>query len=132
MIKQIHHIGVAVRSLEDASELYRALGLQPTAPEEVAEQKVRLTMIEVGESRVELLESTDPEGPVGRFLASKGEGIHHLAFQVDDLDATLDQIKGAGLRLIDQTPRSGAHGTRVAFVHPRSAQGVLLELVEKA
>ena len=130
MIRQIHHIGIAVNSLDEASRLYRALGLEPTAPEEVAEQKVRLTMISLGESRVELLESTDPAGPVGRFLANRGEGIHHLALTVDNFETALDELKQAGLRLIDQTPRTGAHGTRVAFIHPRSAQGVLLELVE--
>ena len=131
MIKKLHHIGVAVKSLEEATQLYRVLGLEASPEEEVAEQKVKLTMIGVGESRVELLESTDPEGPVGRFLAGKGEGIHHLALEVEDIEQALSQLKEAGLRLIDQTPRPGAHGTRVAFVHPKSAQGVLLELVEK-
>ncbi len=130
MIQQIHHIGIAVKSLAEGSQLYRALGLEPTAPEEVPEQKVIVTMIDVGESRVELLETTDPQGPVGRFLLKKGEGIHHFALQVDNLEEALARLKAEGLDLIDEVPRPGAHGTRVAFVHPRSAQGVLLELVE--
>ncbi len=130
MIQQIHHIGIAVKSLAEGSQLYRALGLEPTAPEEVSEQKVMVTMIDVGESRVELLESTDPQGPVGRFLTKKGEGIHHFALQVNNLEEALARLRAQGLDLIDEVPRPGAHGTRVAFVHPRSAQGVLLELVE--
>jgi len=92
---------------------------------------VKLVMLPVGESRVELLESTSPEGPVGRFLSSRGEGVHHLALVVDDLEAALERARRAGLRLIDERPREGAHGTRVAFIHPRSTYGVLLELVEE-
>lgn len=132
MVGRIHHIGIAVHSLAAALRVYgEGLGLFPAPVEEVPAQQVKLVMLPVGESRVELLESTSPEGPVGRFLSSRGEGVHHLALVVDDLEAALERARRAGLKLIDERPREGAHGTRVAFIHPRSTYGVLLELVEE-
>lgn len=133
MVGRIHHIGIAVHSLAAAARVCEeGLGLFPTPVEEVPGQQVKLVMIPVGESRVELLEATSPEGPIGRFLSSRGEGVHHLALVVDDLEAALEQARRAGLRLIDERPRAGAHGTKVAFIHPRSTHGVLLELVEES
>jgi methylmalonyl-CoA/ethylmalonyl-CoA epimerase len=133
VVGRIHHIGIAVHSLAAAARVYEeGLGLFPAPVEEVPGQQVKLVMIPVGESRVELLEATSPEGPIGRFLSSRGEGVHHLALVVDDLQAALEQARQAGLRLIDERPREGAHGTKVAFIHPRSTHGVLLELVEES
>jgi methylmalonyl-CoA/ethylmalonyl-CoA epimerase len=132
VVNKFSHIGIAVASLERALATFQGgFGLAASAPEEVPEQKVRLAMLTVGESRLELLESTDPEGPIGRFLAGRGEGVHHVALAVDDIEAALAQARRAGLRLIDERPRPGAHGTRVAFVHPRGTHGVLVELVEE-
>ncbi|MEW6522553.1 MAG: methylmalonyl-CoA epimerase [Bacillota bacterium] len=131
MVEKIHHLGVAVSSLEASIRTYlEGFGLIPSPVEEVPAQKVKLVMLPVGESRLELLESTDPDGPIGKFLASRGEGVHHVAVAVRDIELALARAREAGLRLIDQEPRAGAHGTRVAFVHPRSTHGVLLELVE--
>lgn len=131
MVEKIHHLGVAVSSLEASIRTYlEGFGLTPSPVEEVPAQKVKLVMLPVGESRLELLESTDPDGPIGKFLASRGEGVHHVAVAVRDIELALARAREAGLRLIDQEPRAGAHGTRVAFVHPRSTHGVLLELVE--
>lgn len=130
---KIEHIGIAVTSLEEAVGAYEdSLGLAVTRYEEVPEDGVRVAMIPVGESRLELLEATTPESPVARFLARRGPGIHHIAFEVDDIDETLNRLKAAGARVVDEVPRRGAGGTRVAFVHPSSLGGVLLELVEHA
>ena len=130
MLDKIDHIGIAVQSLEAALGFYRdALGLRVEI-EEVPEQQVRVAMLPVGESRIELLESTSPEGPIGRFLAKRGEGIHHICFAVADIEQALAQLRGQGARLIDQQPRVGAGGHRVAFLHPASAHGVLIELSE--
>ncbi len=130
MLKKIDHIGIAVESIEQALGFYRdALGLEAEL-EEVPAQQVRVAMLGVGESRVELLESTSPEGPIGRFIAKRGEGIHHICFQVADIEAALAQLRAHGARLIDDKPRVGAGGHRIAFVHPASASGVLIELSE--
>ncbi len=130
MLDKIDHIGIAVQSLEAALGFYRdALGL-PAEIEEVPEQQVRIAMLPVGESRIELLESTSPEGPIGRFLAKRGEGIHHICFAVADIEQALAQLREQGARLIDRQPRAGAGGHRVAFLHPASAHGVLIELSE--
>jgi len=131
MTKKINHIGIAVKNIETATPLYRdILGMQFEGIEEVAEQKVRVAFFAVGESRIELLEPTSPDSPVARFLEKNGEGIHHLAYQVEDLVATLRQLKVAGVRLIDEEPRRGAHGTRIAFLHPKATAGVLTELCQ--
>ncbi|HEV7858365.1 MAG TPA: methylmalonyl-CoA epimerase [Pyrinomonadaceae bacterium] len=128
---KIEHIGIATRALDEALLFWReALGLELEATEEVAEQRVRVAMLSIGESHVELLEPTDADSPVAKFLEKRGPGIHHIAVRVDDIRATLESLKKQGLRLIDETPRTGAGGCLVAFVHPSSAQGVLLELVQ--
>lgn len=133
MTDKINHIGIAVKNIETATPLYRdILGMQFEGVEEVAEQKVRVAFFGVGESRIELLEPTSPDSPVARFLEKNGEGIHHLAYQVEDLAATLRQLKAAGVRLIDEVPRRGAHGTLIAFLHPKATAGVLTELCQAA
>lgn len=131
MLQKIHHLGYAVEDLEAASRLYRErFGARLEEPEMVADQGVRTAMFRVGESRIELLEPTGPDTPVGKFLAKRGEGLHHVAFQVEDIEATLGELGRDGVELIDEEPRVGAGRTRMAFVHPRSVHGVLTELVE--
>jgi methylmalonyl-CoA/ethylmalonyl-CoA epimerase len=128
---KIEHIGIATRALDDALAFWRdALGLEVTHTEVVEEQKVRVAMLPVGEPRIELLEPTGDDSPVAKFLEKRGAGIHHIAVRVGDIRATLKQLKEGGARLIDETPRVGANNCLVAFVHPSSAGGVLLELVE--
>ena len=128
---KIDHIGIATRGIEDAITFYRdALGLDETETEEVAEQKVRVVMLPIGESRIELLEATSDDSPISRFLEKRGPGIHHIAFRVDDIRAALADFRQKGVRLIDEEPRTGAGGCLVAFVHPSSTSGVLLELVQ--
>jgi methylmalonyl-CoA/ethylmalonyl-CoA epimerase len=128
---KIEHLGIATRSLEDALEFWRdALGLEVTHTEVVEEQGVRVAMLPLGEPRIELLEPTREDSPVAKFLEKRGAGIHHIAVRVEDIRAALAQLKEKGARLIDETPRVGAGGCLVAFVHPSSAGGVLLELVE--
>ena len=130
---RIDHLGVAVQSIADASRFYRdVLGLEPTPPEEVADQKVRVVCFQVGEVRVELLEPTADDSPIARFLAKNGPGLHHVAYRVENLAATLAELKSAGVRLIDETPRQGAHGMRIAFAHPKSTSGVLTEFCQPA
>lgn len=132
MIGKIDHIGLAVTDLERALGFYGgALGLEAAEVEAVPEQQVRVVMLPLGESKLELLQPTSPDGPVGRFIAQRGEGIHHLCFEVDDLEQALADLEAAGVRLIDRRPRLGAGGRRIAFVHPRSAHGVLIELSER-
>ena len=128
---KIEHIGIATRALDEALHFWRdALGLEVSETEEVAEQKVRVAMLPVGESRVELLEPTSADSPVAKFIEKRGAGIHHIAVRVADIRTSLARLKEQGIRLIDETPRIGAGGCLVAFVHPSSANGVLLELVE--
>ena len=130
-ISHIEHLGIAVKSLDEAIPFWeKKLGLKCYAIEEVKEQKVRTAFFKVGQSKIELLESTDPEGPIGKFIEKKGEGIHHLAFAVDGLQASLDEVAGKGVQLIDKSPRKGAEGLDIAFLHPKSTKGVLLELCE--
>lgn len=131
MTKKINHIGVAVRSIEASTPFYRdVLGMVFEGTEIVAEQKVKVAFFAVGESRVELLEPTADDSPVAKFLEKNGEGTHHVAYEVDDLVATLEKLKAAGVRLIDEVPRCGAHGTRIAFLHPKASGGVLTELCQ--
>jgi methylmalonyl-CoA epimerase len=133
MFTRIDHIGVAVEQLEPALELYRdSLELELAHREIVEEQGVEAVLLDVGENHVELLAPLSPDTPVGRFLAKNGPGLHHVAYQVDDIDGALEELKQAGLALIDERPRSGIRGSRVAFVHPRSTAGVLTEIVEPA
>ena len=128
---KIDHIGIATQRLEDGLAIWRdALGLTVQETEEVAEQRVRVAMLPIGDTRVELLEPTTPDSAVGKFLAKRGPGIHHIAVKVQDINASLAELKKKGARLIDETPRIGAGGWLVAFVHPTSAHGVLLELVQ--
>jgi methylmalonyl-CoA/ethylmalonyl-CoA epimerase len=127
----VDHIGIATRQLEEALALWRdALGLQVEFTEEVTEQGVRIAMLPIGETHIELLEPLGEASPVGKFLEKRGPGIHHIAIRVADIRASLASLKEKGARLIDQTPRTGAGGCLVAFVHPSSANGVLLELVQ--
>ena len=128
---QIDHIGIAVKSLADAVKMYeQALALEVSGYDQVDEQGVRVAMLPVGESRIELLEPIHPDSPIEKFMAKRGEGIHHIAVRVDNIEQALERFKKSGARLIDATPRVGAHNTRIAFVHPASTHGVLLELVE--
>jgi len=132
MIEKVEHIGIAVEDLGSALDFYQgALGLSATEIEEVPSQQVRVAVLPVGESKVELLQTTSPEGPIGRFVEKRGQGIHHLCFEVTDIEHALATLRAAGVRLIDQVPRLGAGGRRVAFVHPRSSHGVLIELSER-
>lgn len=125
----IEHIGIAVNSLAEAIPFYEnAFGLKCYAVEEVVEQKVKTAFFKVGATKIELLESTDPEGPIGKFLEKRGEGVHHIAFAVEDLAASLLKIEERGVKLIDKTPRKGAEGLNIAFLHPKSTFGVLTEL----
>lgn len=131
MLNRIYHLGYAVEDIGAASRFYSEnFGAQPSEPEVVEEQGVITTMFRVGESMIELVQPTRPDSPVGRFLARRGEGVHHVAYQVEDLEAALEELKKNGVELIDEEPRLGAGGTRVAFVHPKGAFGVLTELVE--
>jgi methylmalonyl-CoA epimerase len=133
VFNRIDHIGVAVEQIEPALELYRdRFDLALAHREVVREQGVDAVLLDLGENHVELLAPLGPETPVGRFLASRGPGLHHVAYQVRDIDATLAQLKQAGLALIDEQPRVGIRGSRVAFVHPRATGGVLTEIVERA
>jgi methylmalonyl-CoA epimerase len=128
---KIDHIGIAVKSLTEALKVYeQAMGLKVSGLDQVDEQGVRVAMLSLGDSRIELLEPTGPESPVEKFMAKRGEGIHHIAITVDNIESALEQLKAAGIRLIDHTPRRGAHNTRIAFIHPSSTHGVLLELVQ--
>lgn len=128
---KLDHIGIATRQIDEAMELWRnTLGLGLEHTEEIAEQGVRVSMLSLGETQLELLEPLSDDSPVGRFLEKRGPGIHHIAIRVDDIRAELAKLKTTGARLIDETPRIGAGGCLVAFVHPSSAGGVLLELVQ--
>ncbi len=125
----VDHIGIAVADLEAGKRLYgEVFGLDLVFEEEVATEKVRVAAFDGGGMRIELLASTDPEGPIGRFLAKRGEGIHHVCYRVDDVAAVLAHLKAKGLRTLDETPRPGAGGCQVAFIHPKSAGGVLVEI----
>jgi methylmalonyl-CoA/ethylmalonyl-CoA epimerase len=127
----IEHIGIAVRDLDASISLFeKMLGQKCYNIEEVAEQKVKTAFFKVGDTKIELLQSTDPEGPIGKFIGKKGEGIHHLAFAVDQIEEKLGQASSAGITLIDQKPRKGAEGLDIAFLHPKSTNGVLIELCE--
>lgn len=128
---KIDHLGIATKGIDDALRFWAdALGLQNVHTEIVEEQKVRVAMLPVGESRIELLEPTSDDSPISKFLEKRGGGIHHIALRVDDIESALAKLKESGARLIDETPRVGAEGCLVAFVHPSAANGVLLELVQ--
>ena len=127
-LTHIEHIGIAVNDLEDSIKYYEGvLGLKCYSIEEVKDQKVKTAFFKVGQTKIELLESTGPEGPTGKFLEKQGEGIHHLAFHVNNLQSALDEAKEKGIRLIDEKPRNGAEGLEIGFLHPKSTNGVLTE-----
>ncbi len=131
-LTHIEHIGIAVKSLEEAIPFWEEkLGLKCYNIEEVTEQKVKTAFFMIGQSKIELLESTDPDGPIGKFIEKKGEGIHHLAFAVKGIENQLGELTENGVQLIDHQPRKGAEGLDIAFLHPKATQGVLIELCEK-
>ena len=130
-ISHIEHIGIAVKNLEKAIDYYeKVLGLHCYAIEEVKDQKVKTAFFKIGETKIELLESTDEEGSIGKFITKKGEGIHHMAFAVKNIDQALDEVEQNGVRLIDRKPRKGAENMDIAFLHPKSTFGVLTEFCE--
>jgi methylmalonyl-CoA/ethylmalonyl-CoA epimerase len=132
MIEKIDHIGVAVESIEEALKIYiEVFHLEVKEIEEVKDQKVRTATVPIGGSNIELLESTDPEGPIAKYIEKRGEGVHHIAFRVGNVEDALEEMKRKGMRLIDEKPRMGTGGARIAFLHPRSTRGVLLELCER-
>lgn len=131
-VLSVDHIGVAVSGIESSRSFWEeTLGLSFEGTETVSEQKVTTAFFPVGESEVELLEATEPESPVGKFLEKRGEGIHHVAFRVENIEEALDELKAKGVRLIDQTPRKGAGGGLIAFIHPKETNGVLVELCQR-
>ena len=131
-VKHIDHIGIAVRSLEKAGNFYTdMLGLKMEGVETVSEQKVKVAFFPITDSEVELLESTEPDGPVAKFIDNKGEGVQHIAFRVENIEEALEELKAKGIRLIDQKPRKGAGGAMIAFIHPKETNGVLVELCER-
>lgn len=128
---KINHLGIAAKSIEEALKFWQdSLGLEQTHTEIVEEQKVRVAMLPIGETRIELLEPTSADSPISKFLEKRGGGIHHIAVEVEDIEAALRQMKEQGARLIDETPRIGADNCLIAFVHPAASGGVLLELVQ--
>jgi methylmalonyl-CoA/ethylmalonyl-CoA epimerase len=127
---RLHHLGIAVRSLEERLGLYRALGLEVARVEEVPTERVRVAFLPVDGSRIELLEPTGPESPIATFIAKRGEGLHHLCFEVENIRTAMATLAAAGCQLLSSEPRPGAHGSEVCFVHPRSTGGVLIELCQ--
>ena len=130
-IMRLDHVGIAVKNLDESLKFYETLGLKSTGKEEVAEQKVRVAFLPTGDSELELLESTSPDGPIARFIEKNGEGIQHIALRVDNIEAALAELKEKGIRLIDEKPRYGAGGAKIAFLHPKATGGVLLEISER-
>lgn len=131
-VEKVDHIGIAVKNMAEAKKLYiDMLGLAATGEETVEEQNVNVCFIPCGDTEIELLESTTSEGPIAKFIDARGEGVHHLALQVDDLEAAIAEMKARGIRMIDDKPRYGAGGAKIAFVHPKATHGVLLELAQR-
>ncbi|MFP3912882.1 MAG: methylmalonyl-CoA epimerase [Desulfobacteraceae bacterium] len=131
-IKHIDHIGIAVKALDQAGKFYSdVLGLEIDGVENVADQKVNVAFIPITDSEIELLESTEPDGPIAKYIASRGEGIQHIAFRVEDIDAALQELKEKGVRLIDEKARIGAGGAKIAFIHPKETNGVLVEICQR-
>ncbi len=131
-VLKIDHIGIAVKSIDATGQLYNGLlGLQHAGNETVAEQKVTTAFFPVGDTEVELLESTAPDGPIAKYLEKKGEGVQHIAFRVENIEEALAELKSKGVQLIDEKPRRGAGGAKIAFLHPKSTFGVLIELCER-
>lgn len=131
MLTKINHIGIAVKSLDEAVPFYRDnLGMAYVGAEEVTAQKVRVAFLQVGDSKIELLEPTADDSPVAAFLAKNGPGVHHIAYEVEEIEAAISKLEAEGARMIDKVPRLGAHGVRIAFLHPKSSGGVLTELCQ--
>ena len=131
-LTHIEHIGIAVKNLDEAIKFYEQIfGLKCYAVEEVKDQKVKTAFFKIGETKIELLETTDPKGPIGKFIEKKGEGIHHLAFAAENLDQSLTELKEKQVKLIDESPRKGAEGLNIVFINPKSTFGVLTEICEK-
>jgi methylmalonyl-CoA/ethylmalonyl-CoA epimerase len=131
MLEKINHIGIAVQSLADAIPFYRDnLGMAFMGTEEVTEQKVSVAFFQIGESKIELLEPTAEDSPVAKFIEKNGPGIHHIAYEVEDIEAAIARLTADGARMIDSVPRTGAHGARIAFIHPKTSRGVLTELCQ--
>lgn len=132
MVKKVDHIGIAVSNLEEALKFYEeVLGMNLHGTEIVEEQKVKVAFLPIGDTEIELLESTDKEGPIAKFIEKKGEGIQHIAYRVEDIEKELEEMKKKGIRLIDEKPRYGAGGAKIAFLHPQSTNGVLVELCQR-
>jgi methylmalonyl-CoA/ethylmalonyl-CoA epimerase len=127
----LHHVAIVVRNLDEALRAYEALGFEADDRSHILTQSVDVVTMKAGSGWVELISPTDPESPISRFLANRGEGLHHVAYQVSSLETWLERLHAIGARLIDRTPREGAHGWRIAFIHPESCAGVLTELVEE-
>ena len=130
-LKRVDHVGIAVKNLDESVKFYESLGFKASGYEVVAEQKVKVAFLPCGDSELELLESTEPDGPIARFIEKNGPGIQHVAIRVDDIDKALEELKAKEVRLIDQVPRYGAGNARIAFVHPKATGGVLLELTQR-
>ena len=131
-VKHIDHIGIAVKTIDEAGRFYTdALGLKIQDIENVADQKVNVAFIPITDSEVELLESTHPDGPVAKYIGARGEGVQHIAFRVENIEEALAELKAKGVRLIDQAPRKGAGGAKIAFIHPKETNGVLIEICER-
>lgn len=132
MYKRLTHIGIAVKSTDTSSVLFaKLLGKAKEHTEEIADQKVKATFFRIGEGGIELLEPTSPDSPIAKFIAKRGEGVHHLSFEVDDIEAEIARLKKEGFQMIDERPRDGADGFRVAFLHPKATNGVLVEIGQK-
>ncbi len=132
MVNKIDHIGIAVKDLDKSIKFYQdILGINVTKIEEVPEQKVRVAFLPLGDTKIELLESTSEDGPISRFIEKNGEGVQHIAFMVDDIEKKLEEMKVKDVRLIDETPRKGANGAKIAFIHPKSTFGTLIEICER-
>ncbi len=132
MVKKISHIGIAVESLEEQIPYYRdLLGMKFAGTELVEDQKLKVAFFEIGDTRIELCEATSDDSPIAKFIAKKGQGIHHMAYAVDNCQMAIDKMDGAGLRLIDTKPRVGAGGHKIAFLHPKSTYGILTEMTEE-
>ena len=132
MYRRLTHIGIAVRNIKDSSSRFAKLfGMQEGHSEEVADQKVKATFFRIGEGGIELLEPTGPDSTIAKFIEKRGEGIHHLSFEVDDIEKEIARLKGEGFQMIDEKPRDGADGYRIAFLHPKSTNGILIEISQK-
>jgi len=132
MVTKVDHIGIAVANLDEALKFYEeVLGIKCVDTEVVEEQKVKTAFLPIGDTEVELLESTDKEGPIAKFIEKRGEGIQHIAYRVENIEKALEEVKAKGIRLIDEKPRKGAGGAKIAFLHPKSTFGVLIELCER-